>query len=550
MWIRLRFFITVLMGMAFFGLSGCGCGGEGDDPDPEPPLPPLVANDAVTLVGFGGGSTRIVDLSKLELSPGKQIYLVTVNTNSTIVDAGRTGGAAGSYSRFSGSDIDASGFLLNSEDVPPGHHPRAVAFNANPPPITLDMRQNRSIEQLRSAGAISRTVGDIKDFWVEAMHSNTYWVQKSAKLRAIGTYCNIWVIENWGTYSVSDTTAQTLAAKFDQIYPLETKILGYEYGGGQGSNGGKDGDSKVQILVYDFNGGGGVQGSSAAGFFWSKDFYTQAVLDSSNWSVKTNLAEMFYIDAGELNSHPDYIYSSLVHEFQHMINFNVKYVKHSKSTESWYNEMLSMMAEDMISPLIGVVPTNSSHPIGTRIRYFLAWYFKEGVTTWTTLASSSYSYKYAFGAYLARNYGGAELVKNILTNGSTNIDSISSALKQTAGIDFNYAVEKFAEALIFSAPTDGDGRATFNKTVDNAIDGTTYTFTGFDIWSPSYNFTVPAGSSSSWGGPTIYSLWNKPTMQPYSVYIQSSDDWKTGAMSSVILNRPAAAGVKLYLMIR
>jgi hypothetical protein len=528
------------MGLVFLGFSGCQ-----QEPDP---LPNLVVNDAVIPVDFRGGSTRTVDLSKLGSSPGKQIYLVTVNTSSTVVEAGSTGSAMGAYSRFSGSDIGPSDFLLDSEDDLPGHHPGAAAFNANPPPITPEMRQNQSIGQLRSAGAISRTVGDTKYFWVEAMYDNEYWVQKSATLRARGSYCNIWVIENWGAYPVSDTAVQTLAAKFDQIYPLETKILGYEYGGGPGGSGGVDGDPKIQILVYDFNGGGGVQGSSAAGFFWSKDLYTQAVLDSSNWSVKTNRAEMFYIDAGQLSRSPDYTYSVLVHEFQHMINFNVKLVRYSRNSSSWYNEMLSMLAEDMISPLIGVVPTNSSHPIGIRIRYFLAWYFKEGVTTWTSLASSSYSYKYAFGAYLARNYGGAELVKNILANDSTNIDSISSALKQTAGIDFNYAVEKFAEALIFSDPV--VGRATFNKTVTHTIDGTTYTFTGFDIWSARYNFTVPAGNYYRWGGPTIYSLWNKPEMQPYSVYLQSSDDWKTGAMPSVTLNRPAVAGVKLYLMIR
>ncbi|GHV93448.1 hypothetical protein AGMMS50268_39510 [Spirochaetia bacterium] len=230
-----------------------------------------------------------------------------------------------------------------------------------------------------------------------------------------------------------------------------------------------------------------------------------------------------------------------------MINFNVKNVKHSKNSASWYNEMLSMLAEDMIAPLIGIEPTNSRHPIGTRIRPFLTWYFNEGVTDWNS-NSNSYSYKYAFGAYLARNYGGAKLIKNILANDSIDIDSISSALNQTAGIDFNYAVEKFAEALIFSDPT--VGRATFNKTVTDTIDGTTYTFTGFDIWSARYNLTVPAGSYYSWGGPTVYSLWNQPTMRPYSVYLQSYDDWKTGAKSSVTLNKPVATGVKLYLMIR
>jgi hypothetical protein len=468
-----------------------------------------------------------VDLSGLET--GKQVYLVTVNTNSTVVNAGNTGGVQGSYSGPSGLRANLSGSLL---DIPPGHHPGAVAFNANPPPITPDMR--RSLDPSRSALIVPYTVGvSTKNFWIESSINSRDYVQKSAKLLAQGTHSNIWVIEDWGAYTVSSAAAQALADKFDLIYPLETKILGYEYGGGPGGDGGKDGDDRVQILVYDFYAGSGNQGD-VAGFYSSKDFYLQENLITQ----KTNLAEMFYINAQWMTEEPEDIYSTLVHEFQHMINFNVKYVKHSERSQTWYNEMLSMAAEDMISPLIGIPPTNGGHPTASWISGFLRWYSDEGVTRWTA-SFDSYSYKYAFGAYLARNYGGAELVKNILANNSTNEASIVAALQQTTGntgIDFSYAVEKFAEAFIFSDPA--SGRATFNKTVVKTISGTTYTFTGFDIWN-------------RWGGPTIYPLSNRPTMQPNSVYVQSSDDWRGGTLSSpVTLNKPADAGVKLFLMVR
>jgi hypothetical protein len=339
--------------------------------------------------------------------------------------------------------------------------------------------------------------------------------------------------------------AQTLAAKFDQIYPLETNVIGYEYGGDPNDSetyGGKDGDPKIQILVYDFyNGGSG----STVGYFWGKDFYPY----NPSASQKSNEAEIFYVHAGQVINNLSYTCSLLVHEFQHMINFNVKNVGHSVSSESWYNEMLSMAAEDMISPLIGIGPTNNSHPISQRIADFLTSYTNEGVTIWNGL----YWYKYAFGAYLARNYGGAELVKNILANNSTDEASIVAALQQTTGntgIDFNYVVERFAEAFIFSDPA--SGRATFNQTVTKTISGTTDTFTGFDIWSARYNLTVPAGGYyRTWGGPTIYPLSNQPAMQPNSVYVQSSNDWRGGTLSSpVTLNKPADAGVKLYLMVR
>jgi hypothetical protein len=311
---------------------------------------------------------------------------------------------------------------------------------------------------------------------------------------------------------------------------------------------GGDGDDRVQILVYDFYAGTGVQGGTA-GFYWSKDFFPQESLGTQ----KTNLAEVFYIGARWLTESPDTIYSTLVHEFQHMINFNVKNVQHpGLSSQSWYNEMLSMLAEDMISPLIGIAPTNTGHPTPSRISGFLTAYPNEGVTDWNN-DLDSYSYKYAFGAYLARNYGGAELVQNILANNTTNTASITAALQATSGnpsgIDFDYAVEKFAEAFIFTDPV--AGRATFNKTVAKTIAGDTYTFEAFDIWN-NYDLTVPAGGYyMPWSGPTVYTLTSHPNMHPYSVFVQSkATDWRTGTLSSVQLKQPADSGVKLFLMIR
>jgi hypothetical protein len=256
-------------------------------------------------------------------------------------------------------------------------------------------------------------------FWVESYYNSRTFVQKQATLRATGQYGNIWIMdENYGSGSsskkITTTQAQTLAAKFDSIYPIETNLLGYEYGGEPGGNGGKDGDPKIQILIYDID--------AVAGFFWGKDFYEQSQLSPT----KTNLAEIFYIDASQVNDVPEYIYSALFHEFQHMINFNMKSVKHNRSSESWYNEMLSVMAEDVISPLIGIGPANSGHPIRSRIPTFLNNYHLVGMSEWVTLSSASYAKGFAFGAYLMRNYGGANLLKEMLANNSTNIDSVTA----------------------------------------------------------------------------------------------------------------------------
>jgi hypothetical protein len=477
--------------------------------------------DNVMPIDFSPGTPKkTLDLSGFDA--GKQIYLVTVNTSPNSVMGNEAGGVA---SNSSGSTGSMSRSAVNSADVPPGHHSGAVAFNANPPRITSSMPQESRTWAITRA-VISRNIGDKKKFWVEGMGGN--WVEIQAELRGRSTYCNIWVMDGLPT---NPQQVQNLADKFAQIYPLETKLLGYEYGGGTGGSGGKDGDGRIQILVYNFG------QSDVIGFFWSKDFYTQTELNGQGISLKTNLAEIFYINSQYLQS-PDLLYSTMVHEFQHMINFNVKYVKNGNNSGTWYDEMCSMIAEDVIDPLIGVAPTNPAHPIAGRISGFLRGYANDGVTT--GMGSASYSYKYAFGAYLARNYGGAEFVKNLLANSSTDTASITAALQATAGnpgIDFNYALERFGEAFIFS----NTEKATFNKTVTKTIDGTTYTFTGFNIWDNSYG-------NQTWGGPTIFS--SSPSyMLPSSVYVQSSN-WYTGSLTSITLNRPTVYGVKLYLMTR
>jgi hypothetical protein len=336
------------------------------------------------------------------------------------------------------------------------------------------------------------------------------------------------------------TRAEAVAVKFDQIYPLETKILGYEFGGGLGGDGGKDLDSSIQILVYD------IGTSDVLGFFWAKDFYPE--------EQGSNEAEIFYISAGHMASKLSLIYTTLVHEFQHMINFNVKNVKKSMrpGPAAWYNEMLSMLAEDMISPLpeIDIAPTNEYHPIAGRITTFLTAYANAniaGINQWDG-GTNSYANRYAFGAYLARNYGGAELVKNILENNTIDIPSIVAAARTTTGntsIDINYILEKYAEAFIFTNSSGSE--ASFNKTVSKTINGTEYTFTGFNIWA-NYNLTSPPSSYIPWRGPTIYLPTRNANMDPYSIYVQGK--WTTGSVSTITLNKPASSDIKLFLMVR
>jgi hypothetical protein len=353
-----------------------------------------------------------------------------------------------------------------------------------------------------------------------------------------GTYGNIWVIDS----IIDSTQAQALADKFDAIYPIETSLLGYEYGGGLPPSdlhyGGWDEDPRIQILVYDI---GYNPAGTTLGYFWAKDMRAD-----TGSGYRSNVAEIFYLNGNPsvyANFGADQLYSTLVHEYQHMINYSQKYIKYGVSSATWYNEMLSMLAEDMISPLIGIGSTNSGHPIKSRIPTFLSVYNRLGISVWYTNAPLySYAMTYAYGAYLLRNYGGASLLKEMLANNSTNINSVTAALKTVtgnSGLSFEEALRRFGEAVVFSGimPTNV---LSFDKTDTKTIDGTTYTAAKFNVWSD-------FGSTK----PKILGSTEQVEMYQHSISVHQDPGWvsKTGSLS-ITLQQPNNPNIEFYLMIK
>jgi hypothetical protein len=478
------------------------------------------------------GPTKTVNINGLS---NNEIYLVKVNTTGSQVSATNTGKAQSLSPTIVNNDMPIS--FNNTNTIPRMGHPAADEFHANPPPIT----KKRAGSADRSIASLAAyVVGNTTQFWVETSLNNRIWVQKTATLRAQGTFGNIWVMNDLTSFTSAQ--AEAMAAKFDQIYPIETSLLGYEYGGGPTGDGGKDGDKRIQILVYDI---GISLASTTLGYYWAKDYYDQSYLDVNGYNLKTNMAEMFYLNGNSavVTIFGDQLYSTLVHEFQHMINFSQKTIKNGVNSGSWYNEMLSMLAEDVISPLIGIAPTNSGHPIKSRIPTFLTNYHLSGTAEWepTNNALDSYSVMYAFGAYLIRNYGGADLLKEMLANNTTNINSVTAALKTVTGSgSFEDALRRFGEAMVFSGTMPSDVLS-FDKTVTKTIGGNTYTATKFNVWSD-FGTTKPK----------IFGSNEQVSTRPYSITVhQDSAAWKNKSGTfSITLEKPASSSIEFYLMVK
>lgn len=262
-------------------------------------------------------------------------------------------------------------------------------------------------------------------------------------LKESGEYCNVWCVEKDSAYMMKNPLSSYVFTqvrdKFDEIYPVQIQIFGdNKFSSFKWSNLLQKYDGKVNILIYDIaNDACESQTGGVYGFFHSLDFHTD-----SNYSNKT---ECINVDSFFFNQEntKEGSFQTLFHEFQHLENFVNKVVLSSNSSVStWYNEMLSMLSEDIFTDLLGIELENAP---ANRLNFFNA-YYPLGFYQWRSGSDYfpsgdvyiSYANSYAFGAYLLRNFGGIELIKKISQNDSVDKESITKALK-SLGYDFTFS---------------------------------------------------------------------------------------------------------------
>ena len=259
-------------------------------------------------------------------------------------------------------------------------------------------------------------------------------------LKESGEHCNVWCVEKDSAYMMknplsSDVFTQ-VREKFDEIYPVQIQIFGDNKFSAKWLNLLQKYNGKVNILIYDIaNDACESQTGGIYGFFHSLDFHTD-----SNYSNKT---ECINVDSFFFNKDPEGSFQTLFHEFQHLENFVNKVVLSSnRSVSTWYNEMLSMLSEDIFTDLLGIELENAP---ANRLNFFNA-YYPLGFYKWRSESNYfpsgdvyiSYANSYAFGAYLLRNFGGIKLIKEICQNDFVDEESITKAL-ESLDYDFTFS---------------------------------------------------------------------------------------------------------------
>lgn len=327
-----------------------------------------------------------------------------------------------------------------SEERTEGPRLALEAYRVNPI-ISLENPDPSKIITPNEESLQGRAVGDKKTFWTVNFQSNQY-EQVTATLQAIGLNCMIWV-QNITEITISK--AQQLAAEFDN--KIWSSVTTNFY-----TPSDKNGDQKIAILCFDIKDDFDSTGSYTGGYFNSTDLYNQA---------SSNLMELFYIDTYPSMHYPSSnpvdvtkAYSTLAHEFQHMVNYNRNvFVENGFEMVGWLDEGLSMAAEHILygalTSRINYYNTNSSIKNGHSVLYW-----DEGNVL------PNYALSYLFLQYIRVQSGkGNAIFKEIVEDVSNDYKVVEKVVNANINSSLNFGdfMTNFRLALLMKRSTGSYG---------------------------------------------------------------------------------------------
>lgn len=407
------------------------------------------------------------------------------------------------------------------------------------------VRPNLPLPEGRSVTEEKENYADLIREYPEGTQKRFYTdddkTQEMATLRLKGKYCNIWVVDGYFTEGVASNTQVNRASlvylcnQFDKSYPIVRTLFGEE----QNFVLNKKNEhipisSKVNILIYDIQKDRFAGGT--LGFFWGKDFYTSNVLKSSNEG------KFFYMDAIWVCKSIGLMASTLVHEFQHMINFSTKL-----DSATWYNEMLSLLCEDVLHSHLEISEERSPR---NRLSQFCKGYWIPGLTNWLGGNDVLYSYAgaYSFGAFLIRNYGGVNLLKEIAATKSSNQESINEALRK-CGVNktFDQVFQEYVIAVLTWDCNDVN-KPSFNKMINENVAGYQFDLPSINLG----NYNVRSGNGKQTRGPVILSsgVKGQVTLQPYGFSLHEVGTIGEDGQLRIDFSTPYLSGEKNFILVK
>ncbi len=200
----------------------------------------------------------------------------------------------------------------------------------------------------RKAGSSSDfKVGDTNVFQIYGPYSPTGSGEVQFKCLYVGEHCYIWTptSEAANVYALDklgDDLAAQIAAEFDTKFDLMQSSFGDHLDMGT--------DGRLHMLYYNIDEGWEPGRGYMAGFFYAADLYYNG-LPMLNIDTYPGVIYPDYFGEGEDWVRVDSTFNTMVHEYQHLINFSNTY-----GMPSWLNESFSAAAEEICYPGSSVVP--------------------------------------------------------------------------------------------------------------------------------------------------------------------------------------------------
>jgi hypothetical protein len=517
---------------------------------------------SVVLTDYSGSFSYTVDPG----SDAKDVYFIFSNTSLD------TNAGASTVKRQLGT-INVDGVDIAGTSLQPAGGPLAAGGRSSSPEAARDFLANSNRDpmgfmdahpvsvqasRMGNSGPRADTIGGggvFKDLDAtgEAMTSiaaTCRLVQGPISTSQGNRTLNVWVAndcwsatgsEGTGTgqkrHLVTQAMVQSLADAFlkdgsNDIYAYDTSVLGPEWGDpSQTSCSFKDnlipftGDITILIsdIMTDNSDTGGV-----VGYFWDVNDYKTSYYSDSNARV------MFVVDAVMLanpsttgatgtgengwDSSSSYwakkVFSTLAHEFQHMIQFYRKGILirgDGVLADTWIDEMCSQLMEDLIADKLGVEgprgvaatrgDSGDSDNSSGRIPYFNYLLSSNYALNDSNYSVYDYSFSYAFGSWLARNFGGASFLRNVVYDANTDSGCIEDAVSKGGG-SWSMAdlISRWAVAVLGSSSTDMPPGYQYNTGtwISSAMNGVTYKLGSIDFFK--YYPTPQVRTSSSTTG--------------------------------------------------
>lgn len=344
---------------------------------------------------------------------------------------------------------------------------------------------------------ITANIGDKKNFWTYYDDALEIPIESEAECKYIGKNCIIWNIpvkvneEYPAEYQLKDEDFKKIADKFDYIYDLETSFVGTHQYTKKFGNNFIDSHDKIEIILTDISGDAAIKKNGYyVGYFSSNDVYKKIQYDEygerlciedkdspyygKDWNFSSNETQCIFIDSPYFITNEKESYSTVVHEFQHLLNFCYKQ-QFGEFSSRWFTEMMSMLTEDAFSDYLELDLIET--PQARLVNWIMDYGYLESPFVWydlsqTDLIGKSYSATYALGAFFSRNFGGLDLIHEMAISNNVDFDAIESALTK-AGYNyeqvyeslnnFNTVIGDMPYTIINIEENSGEDKSTINK---------------------------------------------------------------------------------------